>query len=758
MAKNKNNKKVVQVDPYFILGLYNNNHANGGFMEGPGDPPPTNDIYTQQLDEYNQASNFLKGAGQYKGVLIDPKANPDLYKPSASGLVPKNVFQSNLSDSAYFYEYDKPINKPAPVATTPTAPKQPQYLDPHTKQPLPADVYGTPQGSEDVQFSQGAELESRKLSNLQKGDDRQAVMENNKKLLGSMSEEQKADMRSLKLTPAEYLSKFNSDVVQQFAYGGSIELADEQTLQGTVPQYSHVNVKGETGKGALSGALTGAATGATMGSVIPGWGTAVGAVVGAVAGGITGGIKKKKAAEAMQEQDQLAYEQNNAMLQENGDEVIYRAMGGPLSVDNIEGPRHDDGGIEMAKAEVEGGEAKLGDYIFSDRLKPKGSKRTFAQVAKGLEFKYRDRDNDTPAMKSKARELESLMAENEMSRKEAEQKEALINNSLQADAFAYGGKLKRNDGGAITYDAKDHDLFKNLSKNKQMDHNEYINKVFALGGNLNNDGNPPYAEATMLDVEQQPLVDNQYQEDVLSNLNSGLTLSNDYSDPAYEGIDMSFQDDYNNETPTEEKKKFQFGNEEAALLASSLGNVDNLLASGDNAQTRFNRVNPSLVSLENQRENIDSDISMARGIARENIRGNATSSGQALSNLAAANASLTQQKQRALGESYANEANANSQILNQNRGINAQIGNEETIANEQNKDLRRALQNKAITDESTNIQMYLKDKKMTSENKRQNERVVDVINSLGYNYKWEDDNGKLALKFMNLLDKQKGTE
>lgn len=742
----KNKKKYDNVDPYFIIGLYDNGHKALGGNLGPGDPPPANDPYTDQLNEYNESLKFLKNSGQYKGNLIDKNTNPDLYKPSPSGMIPRNVYQSNLGDNVYFYEYDKPIKQQVTNTNAPTVPKQARYLDPYTKQPLPTDIYGVPEGNEDVQFAQGVELESRKLSNLQAQKDQQSVMDNNKRLLESMTPQQKAEARALKLTASEYLARNGQAMLQQFAYGGSLELADESTLQGTVPQYSHVNVKGETTKGALSGVATGAATGASLGSVIPGWGTAVGAIVGGIAGGITGGIKKKKQAEAMQEQDQLMYDQNNAMLQDQ-DEVIYRAMGGPLSVNNIEGPSHEEGGIPMGNNnEVEGGEAKLGEYIFSDRLKPKGSKRTFAQHAKAIEFKYRDRENDYPALRSKEKELESLKVQNDIVRAEAEQNQRLLENQFEAEAFAYGGRLKYENGG-VTYNSEDKLLFNNLAKQKGMKIDDYIKKIYAYGGNL--DGEPPY-DNSIVSVNNDDLSDD-YSDDpeFLNYLKSSLSLDNN-QDPNYN----LQEDDYLDNT-SNTNKKFNFDNEEAALLASSVGSIDNLIASGDTSRTNFGRITPEMISLDTQRDKINKDVNIARNIARENIRGNATSSGQVLSNLAATNAALTSAEMDAISQSYMNEENANAQILNQNRAMNTQIANDEVIANEQNKDIRRSVQNQALSNVGTNAQLYLKDKKLSAENKRQNQRVVDVINSLGYNYKWTDDDGKLALEFMSLLNKQK---
>ena len=59
------------------------------------------------------------------------------------------------------------------------------------------------------------------------------------------------------------------------------------------------------------------------------------------------------------------------------------------------------------------------------------------------------------------------------------------------------------------------------------------------------------------------------------------------------------------------------------------------------------------------------------------------------------------------------------------------------------------LKNMGLSDMSNNYQGYIKDKKMGSENARQNERLMSVINATFPNYKWEDDNGEFAMQFNN---------
>jgi hypothetical protein len=163
---------------------------------------------------------------------------------------------------------------------------------------------------------------------------------------------------------------------------------------------SEVNV----GKGALNGA----AQGASMGMVAGPWGAAIGAGLGAIYGGITAssdndalneakrkaniGIGNKNLSTDMTSNKNnysVNRYNNNQMIAANGGTVINEDMGNPnaeLELNEtfrdpmtgetgmVDGPSHDDGGIEMSLAE--------GTQIWSDRLKHNG--RTFASLTKPI--------------------------------------------------------------------------------------------------------------------------------------------------------------------------------------------------------------------------------------------------------------------------------------------------------------------------------------------------------------------------------------
>lgn len=109
------------------------------------------------------------------------------------------------------------------------------------------------------------------------------------------------------------------------------------------------------------------------------------------------------------------------------------------------------GGINLGnRGLVEEGETKApldkGDYIFSDRLKPKGSNKTFAQLSKSIHNKYKDRENDAAATRAMKADLEKLAKDQEAFKAA---KQAKIQGSMDAlsnmgegDMFMHGGKLK----------------------------------------------------------------------------------------------------------------------------------------------------------------------------------------------------------------------------------------------------------------------------------------------------------------------------
>lgn len=117
--------------------------------------------------------------------------------------------------------------------------------------------------------------------------------------------------------------------------------------------------------------------------------------------------------------------------------------GGPLDVVSINGPRHEGGGVPMMTSggpiEAEGGETKQANYIYSDRLKDPKTGKTFADVSKVVEKRYKGRE-DKIATESKQRELDMLKATNDTVREAKEAKE--IGNAYKT-LMKFGGYLPK---------------------------------------------------------------------------------------------------------------------------------------------------------------------------------------------------------------------------------------------------------------------------------------------------------------------------
>jgi len=126
--------------------------------------------------------------------------------------------------------------------------------------------------------------------------------------------------------------------------------------------------------------------GAALGTqILPGWGTAIGAAVGGAVGIIEGKTGAKKANDAYSKQFEIDY--NNAqaeeleplyardggMLYDDGGQLPKLAANGALpgTYNEYHGNSHELGGIAVGQdAEVEDGEVRWNDYIFSDSLQP----------------------------------------------------------------------------------------------------------------------------------------------------------------------------------------------------------------------------------------------------------------------------------------------------------------------------------------------------------------------------------------------------
>jgi len=145
------------------------------------------------------------------------------------------------------------------------------------------------------------------------------------------------------------------------------------------------------------------------------------------------------------------------------------AQGGLMHIN--EGGTHEQnalGGVPIGpNALVEQGETINNDFVFSDRLKPKGSKKTYAQLSKSVDTKYRLRPDDKLSKEAKQMDLDRLAAAQEA------QKDEMSTKYMQK-AMACGGKIKGFGG----------QIMGPISQSMNVTNGQ--NTLLAMGGNLPN--------------------------------------------------------------------------------------------------------------------------------------------------------------------------------------------------------------------------------------------------------------------------------
>lgn len=152
-------------------------------------------------------------------------------------------------------------------------------------------------------------------------------------------------------------------------------------------------------------------------------------LIGSGVSGIIGDEAKRKQDEA-NEQARLAAQKSliTPIRQQLNPTGGTFAFGGEI-LQKFKGADHEDSGITTPYGEVENGETKIGNYIFSDRLRPEGKKKTFAQLSKHIENKYKDKTDDI-SKRSLLFELKKLKEKQDIVR-EAKMNELGLNNTGQ---------------------------------------------------------------------------------------------------------------------------------------------------------------------------------------------------------------------------------------------------------------------------------------------------------------------------------------
>jgi hypothetical protein len=435
-------------------------------------------------------------------------------------------------------------------------------------------------------------------------------------------------------------------------------------------------------------------------------------------------------------------------------------LGGKLPYNEFNGNKHEEGGIPLGQnAEVEDGEVRVADYIFSDSLKPQNSDHTFAELAKRINKKYGRRENDAPSNRAMNKELEQLMFLNEQERMAKEEQDAIQG---QEDFMKYGGYLEMKNGG-IFIKPENRGKFTRAAKERGMGVQEFANHVLAhkdkysstmvkRANFAHNASRWKHADGGLM---ENPEAD--FPRDAFGNILMHTPQPQPMDLTDVSGLQLRQENSASQVAPDSQNKKSdifdpnaKFGAKELGYIASNLPGMYNLMKGANPEETQFERFNPENVDLSGARELMNKQAALASAQNRTNIRNNATSSGQALANLAAGNASINSNLQDQILQSLLQEKMANANINNQAGQLNTNISIQENIANAQNRAMADSMIGLGLSDIGMNTQGYFRDKGLQKENTRMNNQNYDLINNLFANYKWGVDpqQDKLMIQFL----------
>jgi hypothetical protein len=326
-------------------------------------------------------------------------------------------------------------------------------------------------------------------------------------------------------------------------------------------------------------------------------------------------------------------------------------QGGDLT--RYKGNTHEYGGIPLGNtnAEVEHGETRYKDFVFSDSILYPNSKQTIADRSKKIENKYSKRVNDKYSDTAKERELNNLM-----------QTQEHIKQFIPQDGNTYSVKYK--NGG----------MFIKPYKTKYSLGTSDIGLRALEAVNNNMDFLNSYANLQR--VTPRGLSGIQASEADIKGMNNAIKGPNDFSQYGnYKGAKGAGDGDmFNN--------KLTFGEQFASYLPAA---TQMFMSRKGPAQTKFQRLNPETVNLELERDLLKQNAATNRATVNQNIRNTAQTPASYLAAMITGNALNTQALNQGLGQSVQNEANYNNQILNNANMFNTKTANDEFIANEMNK-------------------------------------------------------------------------
>ena len=265
---------------------------------------------------------------------------------------------------------------------------------------------------------------------------------------------------------------------------------------------------------------------------------------GAIGGAIGGQLQTDPQAEMLAKQQQQQAIQQSLQGSQNANGIFQ--LGGDLNnnLTQFNGLEHPQGGIPLGNTgnEVEDGETRSKDFIFSDKLKPKGSDKTFADQSKKIDKKYTGMDNDSIALDSKNKELDTLAKEQEQLKADKFQRSVSRLQKSNPEQFQQAFQNQNQQGATHTMPdgtvmpGATHEEGLKLQEQGQFRHGgkmQYQTGGFLDNNNLPVDGivKPPLQKA-INPINQSPYnVNNFLPSGINQNINQNITPLQNTSNP-----------------------------------------------------------------------------------------------------------------------------------------------------------------------------------------------------------------------------------
>ena len=395
-----------------------------------------------------------------------------------------------------------------------------------------------------------------------------------------------------------------------------------------------------------------------------------------------------------------------------------------------EGARHEQGGIPIdqngvptdrnqAVAEVEGKETKIDDYVFSDRNKVPGTKKTFAEVSKEIETRYADEieDGDKIALKSRNLELEELKAKQE-------EVNAVIEQEKMAQQQAMMD-MQQMQGGVDP----------NMMQNPMMmDSTQNSLPMMNTGGPIPLDAdqsfqttNPfvnTYQETPMfddyVDPEETYVVGSQMDEEYIKpeanvSLDNTSFINNNLVDENSSNPQGLFDDRVN----------------PMGLISSLAPNIADLSRKKDKPNV-YEDLNSEKINLQRLKNDARKQAAVASAVNRENAR---QMGGAGLTSSIVGNANLASNLGSQLNNIDMQEISKNNQIENQDRAYNNRLRMSEDIADRQDEARFGDVRSSAMHNASEKILGFTRDKKLYEKENLKNQTYINALNE--YSKYWD---------------------